>query len=671
MTTKRNDISAKSRTGHRASGEARSVGFRFYSVLAAIALLFVSAGLLPAVTISSGGMTAGGIRVTDTSLSPARGEWICGTYVVRLRLENTQPFPQDVRVTFSDLASSARVAAGGSAIVSIPVPAVNGISVYHCNIRDHKGETSFTFHDSVYCSSNVGSSYHSHSGYYSLYGFDDASLYLSSSFSSDDVKTGYRNYLNPSSGSSGHSYSSHSVSVSGYLTVSGSDASTLKATEVSDPWPADWRCYSPFNVCLIADRDYSAIPENGKEALREYVAAGGNVFVAGQREECVKIIRELSGTSFGEMVVNGDLEKQAFIHYGLGSFGYCVAKDFATFATTADKSWYKDAVDRLRDAKSVYNAGFLNDKSKNPYFSIDNSAREKVPSKLFIALLLAFVVLAGPVSIYVLAKKNKRIWLLWVLPSISFVFSAAIILAMLVSEGVTPYSTRDAVTFLGQGDGRAVTIGGISVYSPLSLPGLDFRNDSDVLPLVARDRNSTGEITAGKTLHYGTGWVRPRVPCVFAVRRTDVLRERVEVMRAEDGSIEIVNALGAPLKKITLWDENGAVHVAENVTSGAKVKLQGVEKDADVQIEGRVKWAFNSKYAYNGLESFDIGKKSSVTLQGDMATVNFKCLYAAEIDDGCPFLDDPLADRKHHSEDSALVIGSYGFRSAEKGGANQ
>ena len=86
-----------------------------------------------------------------------------------------------------------------------------------------------------------------------------------------------------------------------------------------------------------------------------------------------------------------------------------------------------------------------------------------------IGLLTLFVLIAGPINLYLLNRKDVRAWFLWTLPVISLLTSALVFVVSIFSEGVTPRVRAESVTILNQKEQEAVTLGGIGVYAPIAL----------------------------------------------------------------------------------------------------------------------------------------------------------------------------------------------------------
>ena len=57
--------------------------------------------------------------------------------------------------------------------------------------------------------------------------------------------------------------------------------------------------------------------------------------------------------------------------------------------------------------------------------------------------------------------------------------------------------------------------------------------------------------------HLASGWVNARVPAYFQLRKNEDRRERLAVEKQKDGSLRIVNALGADIRRLYWADARG------------------------------------------------------------------------------------------------------------------
>ncbi len=62
----------------------------------------------------------------------------------------------------------------------------------------------------------------------------------------------------------------------------------------------------------------------------------------------------------------------------------------------------------------------------------------KTPVRGMVLIMLGFIILIGPVNLIWLSRRNRRTWMLWTIPAISFVTTMLVFVYSLFREGVTP-----------------------------------------------------------------------------------------------------------------------------------------------------------------------------------------------------------------------------------------
>jgi hypothetical protein len=200
----------------------------------------------------------------------------------------------------------------------------------------------------------------------------------------------------------------------------------------------------------------------------------------------------------------------------------------------------------------------------------------KIPVRGITVIMLLFIIIVGPLNIFILARKNRRIWLLWTIPAISLLTTLLVFVYSLVREGITPNSRIAGLTLLDQTGHHAETYGAAGFYCPLTpSDGLRFDNETEVTPLVAfggAESGSAREVDWTQTQHFQRGWVTSRVPAQFHLRKSEVRRERLEWQRARDGW-QVINGLGAPIKSLWLADHDMNFYKAENIPAGQPATL--------------------------------------------------------------------------------------------------
>ena len=228
----------------------------------------------------------------------------------------------------------------------------------------------------------------------------------------------------------------------------------------------DWRdlaCYDAFVVSLADGAKFS---DEFQELLKDYQAAGGKVL-------------------FAESV--GDLDLVRL---------------------------YEDMVASCRSLRG-YGA---DPASKSDRDAIAKVATHKhaVPFGAIVLVLLVFSIVAGPVTIVWLAKRGRRIELLWVFPAVSVVFSVAVALTIVFANGfsvkVTEFEEReDRPEF-----GRQVVVRNTVYVAPFPMTD-PIRCPAKALVTVdSGDDKSAGDyiVSTPEGLELVGGWT----PCLWPVR---------------------------------------------------------------------------------------------------------------------------------------------------------
>jgi hypothetical protein len=258
------------------------------------------------------------------------------------------------------------------------------------------------------------------------------------------------------------------------------------------------------------------------------------------------------------------------VDYRVG-FGHCYVFDTENPATLARRT-VQTLRAAVRESAAYWQALPQDNNSAEGALPIHGNM--KVPVRGIIMVMLAFVVLIGPVNLILLNRKKRRIWMLWTIPAISFATTLLVFVYSLLREGITPDARICGLTLLDQTSHQAATFGGESFYCPLTPSrGLHFEYETEATPLVrGGDYGNSGtsrEVDWTQSQHLGRGWVSARVPAYFHLRKSETSRERIEVSN-ENGTLHVVNGLGAPIKSLWLADGKMNLYAANNVAAGDK-----------------------------------------------------------------------------------------------------
>jgi hypothetical protein len=333
----------------------------------------------------------------------------------------------------------------------------------------------------------------------------------------------------------------------------------LRAESPVPEWSEDWLAYSPFDAVVLNAADVAALPPAIFTALGDYVAAGGNLVVLG----------ETGLPAAWHPVRIKKMPDGAESEIGFGS----------AFALTAESpsALNEVSVKRLREVVRDTGRYFQNlpadaGAANNVLPVVENL---KLPTRGVVIVMLAFVVLIGPVNIIYLNRIHRRTWLLWTIPAISLVTTLLVFAYSLLREGITPDTRIRGLTVLDQTSHQAATIGAEAFYCPLTPSGgLHFDLTTEATPLVNVDFGSgtSREVDWTQSQHFERGWVSAHAPAHFHLRKSETRRERIQLLN-EGGKMQIINSLGAPIKTLWVVDADLNCFAANHVAAGDKAPL--------------------------------------------------------------------------------------------------
>jgi hypothetical protein len=332
-------------------------------------------------------------------------------------------------------------------------------------------------------------------------------------------------------------------------------------------WSSRWLGYTRYDAIVVLREDLEELQRGSNEtravlqALWQFTETGGVLIVIGPGQVAVP-----PGWRSKEV------GKEGLTLYAIG-FGQCFV--------TPDREPEKWAPDRwaalggaIRQTATPFQSSAHLLELNKAFPVVDDLG---VPVKGLFALIILFAVALGPINLAVLGRKNKRIWMLWTVPLLSFLTCLAVFGYMIVAEGWQGRARVGGITFLNEIDRRATTLGRTAFYSPLTPGGgLHFSENTEVsVPdedAAVFSNSCTIDWTQGQ--HLGRGWVTARVPAHFFLRKSEPRRERLTLHRDADGALQLVNALPADIKTVWVADEKGMLYSAGKVAAGQRVSLE-------------------------------------------------------------------------------------------------
>lgn len=466
-------------------------------------------------------------------------------------------------------------------------------------------------------------------------------LLISRSLSAETISTSFEKASALETSLVTHASSRHYSSYSSSSSSTPEKRYTRPEIDV-EAWSPDWRAYTPFAGVVLAGRDWARVPPEVSEALLAYVRAGGILLLSGPPE---------STTPFPVPAAAGSPTNgwQRTPH-GLGSVVHLDQPDPARWPTSTVvylQAAFKASADPWK---------------KKPDFDEAHRACPvvagiNVPSRAFFLTLLAFALLAGPGVLLYTRRRNNRLLRFILIPALSLVTTAGIVAFALFRDGWTPSVRIESITWLDTATQRAATVGSVGVYTPFTpAEGFLFGTETEVSPLGDQGYSyqlPRCSIDWTRTQNFDSGWIRPRVPSYFHLRRSEKRLERLVVTRGADGALDVVNALGGDVRSLTLQEPGGRFLRAGPIRAGGRAALVVVPKTeikpgppAAYQLETSLSRR-GDNWGLDGLW-FNPSNAPAVPEPG-----RFVALL-----DSCPFLENPLpGDVRVQAR--AVVVGTF------------
>lgn len=399
-----------------------------------------------------------------------------------------------------------------------------------------------------------------------------------------------------------------------------------KADAEVSAWSSNWLSYSRYDGIVVSGEDILA-PSAVRTALWQYAECGGTLLILGD-----------PGKVLPGSWTRHDPKGEPFIGYEAG-FGTCLVYPGGNLTDlhALVPHWIRPG-QPLRTTRSIANA--------NAVFPVVDDIG--IPVRSLLVLMIVFVILIGPVNLWVLARYQRRIWMLWTIPAISLVTCLAVFGCMLIVEGWQGHLRTETITILDQGTKRATTIGWTAFYSPLTPgDGLHFSRATELAPQRAEPwwhgAGTACSIDWTQDQHLTRGWVAARVPAHFMVRKSETRHERVTLLWAPGDSWVMVNGLGEDVRQFWFADREGNLYGADKVPAGGQATLTSLKRSLPAGRESR-----QAIYQSDWLE-----RMQSIPRNPDRVLA--PGTYLAVLD-GAPFLEDGLRNAKTRKR-RALVLG--------------
>jgi hypothetical protein len=397
---------------------------------------------------------------------------------------------------------------------------------------------------------------------------------LSRSVNLDDFQNGVDKAFPDPSSSSKHSYPGSKM------------WNFIKSESPIGSWSNNWLAYSRYDGIVLTASDMQAMPAPIRSTLLQYVQCGGSLLVLGKWDKPEEWKSQES--------VLGPL------HFNYIHFGICVVSEISDVTVWKNEIWEKLKSDVWSPtASELQKKATISDANKK-FPVVLNLA---IPVRGLFVLVLIFAVVIGPLNLFILSRKKRRIWMLWTVPLVSIVACLAVFSYAFLAEGWKGYIRTQSITMLDENTHSATTIGVNAFYCPLTpRSGLHFDYETEVTPMGLEGWRGGRARTIDWTddQHLSVGWVAARVPAHFLLRKSQMRRERLKITKTQDNKITALNGLGVDIRQLWYADENGRIHTAENITAGSRIALTPSGSSIPSEVRDDI-WrkAYSSSWARN------------------------------------------------------------------------
>ena len=306
--------------------------------------------------------------------------------------------------------------------------------------------------------------------------------------------------------------------------------------------PTSWSSYSSLSTILLTGQDYNALRDDQRMAIREWVLAGGLLQMMDVKSEETKKsilgflkLKEAGSTGFGNLVF---LKAESYPH-------------FPSSALALQTDFHAEAINTMSE-----------------------TVEEPGVSLILVGFLLGvFLIIVGPVNLYVLNKKN-RLGLLVTTPIISLAASLLYALIIILYDGFGGEGVQSSFVWLEPEHKRCVVSQSQAMQMGIMLSSNIKRESQYLVNAYKADRYDDFESV---NILMDGNWLGGDI---FNSRSRRFLE--LKDMRTTQASLELVEGdkpsvrsnFQGQLKNILVHDSEGQDWFIENCGPGETVELR-------------------------------------------------------------------------------------------------
>lgn len=304
----------------------------------------------------------------------------------------------------------------------------------------------------------------------------------------------------------------------------------------------DWRAYAGLSSLWLSTQEWTELDPDVRRTLTEWVAGGGRLVLVEPGEE---------------------VRPEPIRRHGMGA----IVTVAAGLTGESTKTFLGVLPPEVPNRESIPWASSL----------VEPIETHRGVLSFF---LVGYLMLAGPVNLFVLSPRGKRMRLFWTMPAIALGVSALMAVVIVLQDGVGGSGMRASFVYLQpeQNGLRRELV----VQEQVSRTGALLRRSFDVdepvhiTPLATSYQARSYPDPASyfnDGLTYEGDWFRTRSVQAQRLQTTRPSRARIELVRGENGDVAVLSSIDARLDELYLRDEGGRVWRGENVLPGRPAAL--------------------------------------------------------------------------------------------------
>jgi hypothetical protein len=318
-----------------------------------------------------------------------------------------------------------------------------------------------------------------------------------------------------------------------------------------DDLPDDWRGLAGIAGIWLTVDELNFLWPAQRAALREWVYRGGSLFLHGA----------------------GDLDPQ-FRTTGFGQIS-------VTPETALDISRTASEIEALKAVSLETQLG----EQYNVWKAVTTLGPITLNASLLIGFMALFAVVAGPVNLFVFARRTQRHRLFWTTPLISVAATGALLVLIVCQDGLGGSGSRVALIYVSPTEKQDVLLQEQIARTGVVLASSFATKDPCIIAPITFDSGFTPRKRAYENsgTSFGGEWFISRAVQAhwiesIAPTRAGIVFANAAGTRDAGAPPVIVSNISGALEQVYFRDENGRTWRASNVHTGERVTMESLEQ---------------------------------------------------------------------------------------------